>query len=156
MDPYRPPASDIADPAQGLGSPVNAVVLGLLVDLGGTLFFSLIVGFGYSAYLAAQGVPLEQVQDQAQAMFQEGWGFAIAVAVGCGFSALGGYVCARISRREDFSLAYVLAALSILLSLPLAWQSYSWVELILLDALTVGCIFAGTQLGMRRGATAAN
>ena len=151
MDNYRPPKADVADPPRGPGSSFKAVFLGLLVDVGGTLLASALMGVVYSTYLAAQGVELDDIQDRLREGFQEGWGFALAAAVGLGFSFLGGYVCARIARRRDLTPALVLSALSVAIGLLLgAPGNYAVGETISLSALTVLSIFAGARLGMRR------
>ena len=150
MDPYQAPKATIADPAAGLGSPVKAVVLGLLTDVGGTFLGNALIGVVYSAYLAAHGVGVDRIPEEMQAAFQQGWGFALATAVGSACSLLGGYVCARISRRQDLTLAWVLAILSVGFGLFMARGTYAVGELFSLSALTVACIVVGTKLGMRR------
>lgn len=156
MDNYRPPKADVADPPRGPGSPFTAVVVGLLVDVGGTVLASALMGILYSAYLAAQGVQLDDIQDRLQEGFQQGWGFALATAVGSACSFLGGYVCARIARRRDSMPVLVLSALSVSVGLLLGPPgNYAVGETISLSALTVLCIFAGARLGMRRLASPA-
>jgi hypothetical protein len=51
VDPYQPPQADLADPVREAGSPFKAVFVGLLVDTGGSLLFSTLMGFVYSIYL---------------------------------------------------------------------------------------------------------
>ena len=150
MDPYRPPKAGIADPPAGAGSAFKAVAYGFLVDVGGSLLFSALVSVLYSMYLASNGVPLGQLEEQLQADLRQGWGFGIATAIGCGFSVLGGYVCARVSRRVDRTLPAVLAALSVGLGLVLGWSTYDVIEMLSLSVLTVAAILVGWRLGVRR------
>ena len=150
MDPYQPPKAGIADPMRGPGSAFKAVTLGLLVDIGGTLLSGVLMSLLYSMYLASTGLPIDQLQEQLQSDFHQGWLFGIASAIGCSLSVLGGYACARIARRDDLTLPIVMAAISAGLGLLLGWSTYSAIEMLSLGALTVACIFFGYRLGMRR------
>jgi MFS family permease len=149
MDPYRPPASTVSDAHAAPGSAFKAVLLGFLVDIGGTTLGMLVLGFLYAALIASAGTPVEDIQAQFEASVRSGWGFAIATTIGGAFSVLGGYVCQRIARRRDLKLAWVLSALSVALSVLVAWNNYSLVEHLSLDALTVGCIVFGAKIAMR-------
>ena len=150
MNPFEPPATTLADPALPPGSAVKAVSLGLLVDIAGTLAASTVLGIVYAAFLTATGEPEDQVPELLESAFQDGWGFVVGTVLGCGFSVLGGYVCARISRRQDMKLPLVLAALSIGIGVLLAGSAYSVVRDVALACLTVACVLAGAKLGLRR------
>ena len=152
-NPFEPPQSPVSDPAPRAGSAVKAVLLGLAVDIGGTLLSSVVFGVVYAVLLGARGVPAEQMQDSFMEAMESGWGFALSSAVGCAFSVLGGYVCARIARRSDYRAGWALAGLSVGLGFLLGGASYNLLQHVLLAAVTVACVLIGVRSGMR--ATAA-
>ena len=150
MNPYAPPNTRVADPPPKPGSPTKAVSLGLLVDMGGTMALGIAIGFVYSVQLAASGKTAEEIEAAVLIGITTGLGFVILLAIGCAFSVLGGYVCARISRRTDYRLGFVMGAISVVAGLLLAWTSYSPVEHILLAGLNVACILGGVKFGILR------
>jgi MFS family permease len=147
-NPYSPPTADIANPREEPGSPIKAIVLGLMVDIGGTLISGLAFGFVYAVVLTVQGDSPEAVTGALVAINEAGWAIAVLTTLGCLFSVLGGYVCARISRRTDYRLGWILAGLSLLLGFLLAGGSHSLVEGILMSGLTVASVLLGVKLGM--------
>jgi MFS family permease len=152
MNPFEPPASPIAEPPDAPGSPVKAVLLGVLVDLGGSLVSSFVLGVVYVMQVASSGVSEAEMAARLADMGNVGWVFAVGSAVGCGFSVLGGYVCARISRRRDYSLAAIVAACSAGFGALVSWGTMGALQLILLSAVTVACVLLGNRYGMVRPA----
>jgi MFS family permease len=131
---------------------VKAVLLGLLVDIGGTLIGTLLFAAIYGAMLASGGTSPAEAQEAYAEMAQTAWGFTILAVMGCGFSVLGGYVCARISRRLDFRLGLILAALSAGSGFLLGGGGEPPLKTLLMMGVTVACVLTGTWYGIRRNA----
>jgi MFS family permease len=151
-NPYDPPQTPVSDPEPQAGSPVKAVLLGLTVDIGGSLLASVALGIVYAVVLGSQGVEGEDLRQALEGVMQTGWGFAIGSAVGCAFSVLGGFVCARISRRRDYRLGWVQAGLSVAIGALLSAEGYSLLQQVLLGGVTVACVLIGVRTGMRTAA----
>ena len=142
MNPYSSPNANLADPQPKPVSPIKAVLLGLLVDIGGTMTAGIAIGLVYVVVqLTANGKTLEEANAALGSFTTMGLGFAVLFAIGCAFSVLGGYVCARISRRMDYRLGYVVCPISAGTGVLLAWNSYSLVQHIL---------FVGFRCTLRR------
>jgi hypothetical protein len=152
-NPYEPPRAPVTDPRPRAGSPAKAVLLGLAVDIGGTLLASMVLGAVYAVMLAGSGLDAAALQEAMDGFGRSGWGFAIGSAVGCGFSVLGGHVNARISRRTDYRLGWVQAALAVGLGVLIGADSYSPLQHVLLAGVSAACVLIGVRSGMR--ATAA-
>lgn len=148
-NPYDPPQTPVSDPQPQAGSALKAVLLGLAVDIGGSLVASVVLGLVYAVVLASSGVSGDELRLALEGVMQTGWGFAIASAVGCAFSVAGGYVCARVSRRRDYRLGWVLAALSVGIGTLVGADGYSLLQQVLLGGVTVACVLIGVRSGMR-------
>jgi hypothetical protein len=148
MNPYTPPNATVADPLAQPGSPIKAVCLGLLVDTGGTILFSTLFGIAHAVVLVTRGMTSLEATAVIQAAQVEGWAFVISTAIGCAFSVLGGYVCARISRRSKYELGWVMGGISAVLGLLIGWSSYTPFKLAVLTFLTFASILLGFKLGM--------
>jgi hypothetical protein len=149
-NPYKPTATSLKEPPSPPRSPILAVLVGLVVDFGGTTIASIVVGIVYAATLAGRGVPVEQITE-AVTEFDPASGYGIvAMLVGGGFSILGGYVCARIARRNERKVSAVLAAVSAVLGFLSGGEALDWWLNVGLTVLTLASVMAGGELGRRR------
>jgi len=111
-DPYRPPGSPVRDPqaAPGRSTPV-AIVLGFIVDVGGTMVFSLVAATVASILLVSGGTAPEGLA----AALEDSVTFKIAsLAGGLACTVLGGYVAARIANRGEYATAFAVGVASLI------------------------------------------
>jgi hypothetical protein len=146
-NPYVPPDAKLADPAAAPGSPIKAVLIGLAVDIGGSFLVTLILALAYGMYLAATGVSQEDIALASRSIDTDSWLFYASSLAGGVFSFLGGYVCARIARRSEYTLGVVLAVLSAAFGL---WMSMDPNQVGVLASLTLASIGA-VMIGVRFG-----
>jgi MFS family permease len=149
-DPYAPPSSNIEVSNTKRGSAIKAVVLGLLADLGGSTVIGAAIMFGYGVYLAATG----SSPDQAAATI-DGFGYdsplvIVLTIIGCVFSVLGGYICARIARHSEYRLGLIMCAISIALAALLGNERDSANMNVVLTLTTLVSIMVGIHLGVRK------
>ena len=109
--PYAPPRAEVEDVVEIRPRPITGVVVGAVVDLGGTVIAAVILAIAYSAYLTSQGVDPQAIQEALATAPVGSAYFNIAAAVGLLFSVLGGYVCAAYARRNLYRTGLVLAAI---------------------------------------------
>jgi hypothetical protein len=147
-NPYSPPKAKLSDGPPKPGSALKAVLIGLAVDLGGTMAGGLLLGLVYATILASQGNTEEAIGQALQNVGETGWGFTLVSAMGCGFSILGGYVCARISRATDIRLGLVLGGLSAGSGIVLGGGGDALGQTLLLCAATVASVLLGTRYGI--------
>lgn len=123
---YQPPQAHVETAVQG--SSVKAVLLGLAVDLGGSLFFGIVYSIAYGFYLASRGMQMEDIEQEiSNAGFFSLFNL-IGSAVGMVFSFLGGYVCAKKSvqhvNRDVGVLCAIVVAFGFLISSDLEWWQH--------------------------------
>lgn len=151
-NPYAAPGTEVRDPVPPPGSPVKAVALGLVTDIGGTFLGSIVLSIIYSLSLGASGATEAQVREAMEAGAGSGsWVWLVGMAMGCGFSVAGGYVCTRISRRSDFVLPCILAVLSIGIGLLMETGSTQTSDVTAMMSLaTLLAVLGGAKLGQLR------
>ena len=148
VDPYKPPSSNVEVADSRRGSAVKAVALGLLADVGGTTVMSVLASFAYAAYLAANGSTPDQI---GTAMGNLGPDSALGVGlsiVGCLFSVLGGFVCARIAKHSEYRLGLAMSAISLVLGALIANETTPAAIMAIYLMATVASIMAGIHLGV--------
>lgn len=149
-NPYSPPNSRVKDPPPSPGTPFRAVALGVLTDIGGTIISGIVIGMIYTVMISASASSPDEVTAQLQDFGKDGGSYLLLTLVGCGFSILGGYVCARISQRTDYRLGFVTGAISIAFGLLMAWDAAEALYHVLMAAVTLVCVLAGVKIGMPR------
>lgn len=154
-NPFTPPSARVADmAAEKRGSPVKAVVFGFLVDIGGSSVFALLLGVAYAVSLASSGATPDQVSATIQNMPVDSWPSIVGEIVGTLFSALGGYVCARVAKRSEFRLGGILSALSISFGVWIGGNHYSIPWHAAIAVVTVLAVMFGVRMGVARNAAA--
>lgn len=152
-NPYNAPQGEIrADAETRKGSPVKAVLLGLVVDIVGTVVTTSLLAVAYMVLQARAGMTPEQLGQQMAALSPlSGFGLFLT-AVGTGFSVLGGYVCARIVKADELRTAGWMAAGSVLFGLLSGSDKYTAGIHALLAVVGFAAILGGAMLGRQRNA----
>ena len=149
-NPYRAPGAVVADQDRPLGSPVKAVIFGVLVDILGTTAMSFLVMVVYGVFLASRGADPQEIERAATQLDPlAGIGLFIS-ALGCVFSFLGGYVCARVAGHAEMKWAGVVAAISLAFGVIIGLQAYSLAMNLLLAAPATAFVLIGGYAGARR------
>jgi hypothetical protein len=149
-NPFTPPSARVSDGPPEKGSPYKAVLFGLLVDWGGTLVAGVVLSILYGAMLASSGMPPEDIEVALRTIPADSWVSLLGMAVGAGFSGLGGYVCARVAKHNEFALGAVLALLSVAFGLVVGAGQYSLLEHLGLSALSFVAVMFGVRFGAAR------
>jgi hypothetical protein len=111
-DPYRPPGADVsgAEPANRPGSAVKAILLGLTVDVVGTIVAGSVIAIGWGIALGAGGARPEEIDR----FFRESTAFQwVGLCTGLAFTGLGAFVAARIANRSEYRFALMLGLCSL-------------------------------------------
>jgi len=154
--PYQPPAAQVRDrPAVKKPAPVKAVFVGLAVDVLGTLVFQFIIGIVYGLILVSRGVTPDNIKQVAESFGWGAWIHAVSLAVGMGFSLLGGYICARIARERVLRSVTAMALLDVALAVPFTHGAFD-LEAVGLIAGMVVAIFVGAWLWLYRARKSAD
>ena len=149
-NPYKAPTAAVRDPPPPPRSPIVAILAGLAVDIGGSVLASIVIGVVYAVVLATRGMPPEEVGRTLTALDPSSGYFILSSMIGFGFSLLGGYVCARIARRDERRLSVILAALIEVIGLVLGAATLGIGLNALMLVLTFAAVIAGGELGRRR------
>jgi hypothetical protein len=150
-NPYRPPGAVVADRDRPADSPIKGIIYGALVDVLGTTAASMILGVGYGIFLTANGASMEDLERLSAQIDPTSAIGLVGGAIGCGFSVLGGYVCARVAGRPELRWAAVVGAISAGFGLLMASQSPADLNL-LLNGIGFAMVMLGGYLGARRNA----
>jgi hypothetical protein len=149
-NPYRAPGAVVADQDRLAGSPVKAVLFGVLVDILGSTAMSFVVMVVYGIFLASRGAGQEEIESAASQLDPlSGIGLFIS-ALGCVFSFLGGYVCGRVAAQAEMKWAAVVAAISLAFGVIIGLQAYSLGMNLLLAAPATACVLLGGYVAARR------
>ncbi len=149
-DPFKPPETDSARnplPPAAPGSPLRAVLTGLAVDFGGTALAGLLIHVLYATQLQGQGLSGSEMNDAIRHMPHDSALYVLGVLLGALMSVAGGYVCARIVRRNEFRSGLVMAASSALVGLLLGAGQEEADMLLLLTLTGIACNLLGVKYG---------
>jgi len=153
-DPYAPPAANVEVAEARRGSAVKAVVVGLAVDIGGTIVFGFIASIAYGVYLGAAGASPDEMEKAMATMTYDSPLGIVLTMVGCLFSVLGGYICARIARHSEYRLGLIMCAASlVLVALTGGFGSGEGTHAAVMGLLvlvTLAATMVGIHLGVRR------
>jgi hypothetical protein len=153
-DPYRPPGSPVRDPqgARPRSTPL-AILLGFVVDVGGTMVFSVVAATVASILLVSGGVAPE---DLGRAFAESPTFQLVGLAGGLTCTALGGYVAARFANRSEYATAFAVGLASLVFGEAMVLFSGQgtalWVRLAG-DVLVIPAALLGGHLrAMQKGA----
>jgi ABC-type glycerol-3-phosphate transport system permease component len=110
-DPYRPPGAPVRDPqAAPRRSTPLAILLGLFVDIGGTMVFSVAAATVASIFLVQGGVGPE---DLGRALGESATFQLVGLTGGLACTVLGGYFAARFANRGEYATAFAVGLASL-------------------------------------------
>lgn len=153
-NPFQPPQASLVEHSAKPGSPVKAVLLGLAIDVGGSVLLGVVLAMAYAFSLAAKGLSENEIKQAMETLSNDSWMSIVGLLAGSGLSVLAGYVCARVSGRQDYKLGFVLGALSATSGMLLSFGAYSFMTGAALSGLTVLAVLLGTRLGRAQRVTA--
>jgi hypothetical protein len=139
----------VADQDRPRGAPWKAVTFGMLTDIVGTTAAGVILSIVYGIVMASSGASVEEMTETLTKPDPTSPIAIIGMLVGCGFSVLGGYVCARVARHDELKWASIVALGSVVISFLMSTQAYSGELHALLAILTIGAVMAGGYIGAR-------
>ncbi len=156
-DPYRPPGSPVRDPqATPRRSTLLAILLGFLVDIGGTMAYSVVAATVASVLLVQGGVAPE---DLGRALAESATFQVAGLAGGLVCTLLGGYVAARFAGRGEYATAFAVGLASLAfgeaMMLFSPGETAVWLRLAGDLAVIPAAVLGGHLRVMQRGAAPA-
>ena len=149
-NPFKPPDTDPDKPRRPPltpGSPVKAVLSGLAVDIGGTILCGIVISVIYAIQLHSQGLGDAEMRDAMENMPHDSMLYVAGNLLGLLMSLLGGLVCARIARRDEYRIGIVMATLSALIGLMMSSHVDADEMTVLLTVTSVACNLLGVKFG---------
>ena len=138
------------------GSPVKAITIGVVVDIGGTIVLGIILVMIYSVLLASEGLSPEEIEDQLMNLDPHSTFSIISMILGGLVTVLAGFLCARIVNYSEYKFTFILGAISAAFGLVVGESQYSSVDNLFLSILTVMCALFGAWLHVAKKANATN
>jgi hypothetical protein len=148
---YEPPHAPLNPRSREPGSIPKAVVVGALVDIGGTMIGGLVIGICYSVVMGLQGHSSDEIQ-RALSSFDT-WSTLgiILTLMGILMSGLGGYQCAVIANRQGYLAPGILSLVSTTFgALMNDGERLPLTQLLLMSGITVAAILIGASLHTRK------
>lgn len=150
--PYAVPKAGLTEPgSQKIGSPVKAVLVGVGVDVIGTIVSSLVISALYGVLWVIRGLPPEQIEQAINNSSQFSPFKLVLIAAGTAISILSGYLCARIAKRREYLWALITSVISV--SAPLAMSGLPNgldLKMSLMILLTLCASLTGAYIAVRR------
>lgn len=146
-NPYAPPHAAVKDLPPGAGSAFKAVGLGLVADIGGTFAVTVVFLLVYGVVLGVSGGNVEEVLAAVDFTSTDSWQFYASTVLGLGCSVLGGYVCARVARRDEMKLGAITALLSAALGMFLGAGTHELGTFLSMTLAGIGAVLVGARLG---------
>jgi len=144
-NPYGTPRADVRRDENLPVRPITGIVVGLLIDLGGTILVVALINFVYAVYAASRGASVAELQ--AVLTNPDPWSALgiVDTLAGMGMSYLAGFYCLRISRGTNLRYPLFLALIVFVIgtAMGLAWSDMNVFLLFGLSALTIGVTLLG-------------
>jgi hypothetical protein len=128
------------------GSPIKAIAIGLVVDIGGSFLSGFILMIGYGILLASRGLSPQEIEHHLQNLDPYSTFFIITMVVGGLMTILGGYVCARIVNHSEYKFALIFGFVSAAFGHITSGSYHSTLDNISLGIVTMGCALLGAWL----------
>jgi fructose-specific phosphotransferase system IIC component len=132
---------------------VIAVLVGLAVDVGGSMLLGTAMAIAYGVSLARSGMDTSKIVAAMSDISPYSWFFLLVSALGAACSVLGGFICARIARRSDLTPGFVLGVVSTVTGLSLSSKRESAGVIAVLACLSFACVLLGARLGRAKHRT---
>jgi hypothetical protein len=113
---------------------VRAIVIGCLVDWGGTFAFTLASGLSLAIMAAVRGFSQQEIQSALSEWANSTPGMTLSLLYGSGFTFLGGYVASRLAESDHLLNSALVGVVGILFGLffiPEVHDVISWVAMML-------------------------
>lgn len=149
-DPYRTPEADLDGTAGLRPRPVRGVLIGLVVDWGGTIVLSLVFAVVYAGMLAARGLSESEILAVFESIEPTSPFGLASMAMGTGMSLLGGWVCVRVGRSPSLRPPAVLAGLAVLIGLGLSGNDVDLGMNLMMMLFSVSATMIGAWLAIQR------
>ena len=128
------------------GSPVKAILIGLLVDIVGSFVLVFILGIIYSVMLASQGLTPEEIEYRLTNLDPYSLFSLVCMFFGGLMTVIAGYICAKIVNYSEYKFALILGFISAMVGYMAGESYYSTLDNIFLVLLTLGCALFGAWL----------
>lgn len=141
--PYQTPRTRVEDNAPVKGSPWLGVIVGAMLDIGGTIAVGFILGAIYVGILIADGMPADELEEALSSIPLQSWVSIAGIGLGLALSMLAGFVCAAIAKRAQYRHALIVAVISTAFGIALSAGHYG----VMVDLLLAGGTLAAVMLG---------
>lgn len=129
---------------------IKAIALGVLADIGGSVLAGILLLSWFVGDAIAPDIPADEAEEIMRGLSQDGGFLTLSLLLGLAFTGLGGYVAARVARRELYLNAGLVGVISLVLGLLFGGPGPFWFEvagfLLIVPAALYGGYLADRQL----------
>lgn len=143
---YDAPQSNLEKPREDTGSVAKGVIWGTVIDILGSIIFSILISVCYGVFLVVRGLNAKQAAD-SMTRFDPFSPIGLwTISIGALISCLAGYVCAKKSGDGAVKSTIILSCISGGFTLLMGIAAYSLSQTIVLTLLTIAAIFLGAKM----------
>ena len=128
------------------GTVLKAVLIGLAVDIGGSLLLGIVIGIGFALSTGLFELPRAEFEATILALPSNPWYLALDGVLGAGMTLVGGFVCGRIAGQAAIRAGVIFAAVGVVLGLLGSLAHPAWLN-VLFSVVTVACTMIGVRFG---------
>lgn len=132
------------------GSPVKAVVIATVIDIGLSVFLGFIVFVAYGWFATSNGISWEAFTEQVTHIDVLSPFSLISIGLGSLITVYSANLCARIVNYSEYRYVSVFALSLILFNLLIDSTYYSLTEHVVLNGITLTCVYLGAWLHVRK------
>ena len=147
---YQPPTSEIKTQFVRSGSILKGVLIGLLVDFGGSTLLGMLFGIGYYLMLTSHGASDEQFSEELINFDTLSFFGVSIILIGMLVSLFAGFLSAKYSGGKAFIAAGIVSAASFIFGIFVIEESGAIIEDVLLSVLNVVSVLGGARLWVVR------
>ena len=149
-NPYKKPDSNLETHEELPSRPVRGIILGLVIDLGGTIVLVIISTIIYSFVLVSGGASQGEIESLTKGFEPTSTFGMINIILGLFMSFIGGMYCAKIARSKNYLYPGIMASISFVISIVSAWGTVANYLLMILSTTTVVAVLLGARMHLRQ------
>lgn len=140
---YGAPISNLSEKPEARGSLLQGLILGLLIDIVGTMIVGAIYGAGRAMYLMSTGMSADDVVAKLSKINLLTFEGAATTSIGLFMSFFAAYICAKRSGKSSKYAVITLGTASISFGIYYGLDKYSFAENFILSIITAAAIYLG-------------
>lgn len=122
---------------------IKAVALGIITDIGGSIVAGIILLAMFAGHVFSEPMSPQELDEALKPITQSGPFLITSLIAGLSFTALGGYVAARVAGKEIYLNAGLVGVFSLLAGLTFGGEYPVWFNIAGLVLIIPAALYGG-------------